>query len=63
LSQDAVTTRAPSGEKAALHAPPWPPSEAIAEPVFAFHSRAIMTSEAVTTREPSGEKAPLSTSP
>ena len=64
LSAEAVTTRAPSGEKAALRTTSsWPRRTAICLPVAASHSRAVLSAEAVTTRVPSGEKAALSDLP
>src|SRR5271165_4094883 len=62
LSSEAVTTRVPSGEKAALETQSsWPRRTAISLPVAASHSRAVLSPEAVTTRVPSGEKAALQT--
>jgi hypothetical protein len=60
LSRDAVMTRVPSGEKAALKtALSWPRRTAMSLPAAASHSRAVLSHEAVTTRVPSVEKAAL----
>jgi hypothetical protein len=62
LSSDAVTTRLPSGLKAALFTVRvWPLRTAASVPVSASHSRAVLSSDAVTTRLPSGLKAALCT--
>ena len=63
-SCEAVTTRAPSGEKAALLTPrSWPLRTLIVLPVVTSQIRAVLSDDAVTTRVPSGEKAAELTSP
>src|SRR5580693_1809038 len=59
LSSDAVTTRLPSGLKAALNTlSSWPLSgSTIGWPVAASHIRAVLSQEAVTMRLPSGLNA------
>ena len=59
---DAVTTRLPSGLNAALFTSSvCPESVASAAPVWASHSRAVLSYDAVTTRVPSGLNAALIT--
>ena len=63
-SSEAVTTRRPSGLKAApssLRA--WPFMTASGLPPAASHTRAVLSSEAVTTRVPSALNATLRTAP
>src|SRR5258706_190512 len=61
-SEDAVTTRLPSGMKPALCTPyAWPLSSAISVPPSAFQMRAVLSADAVTTRLPSGLKPALRT--
>ncbi len=58
LSLAAVTTRRPSGEKAAAFTQPLCPRRApTSRPVAASHTRAVLSLLAVTTICPSGEKA------
>ena len=59
MSLEAVTTRAPSGENAALNPILVALEHAIAWPVAASQTRAVMSKDAVTTRAPSGENAAL----
>jgi hypothetical protein len=62
LSQDAVTTRAPSGENPALSTWPWWPARIASDwAVAASQTRAVLSSEAVITRSPSSENAALQT--
>ena len=49
--------RVPSGETVAFQtSPPWPLRTAIALPVTASQTRAVLSAEAVTTRAPSGAR-------
>jgi hypothetical protein len=63
-SREAVTMRAPSGEKPALSTwSSWPRRTVISVPVAAPQIRAERSQEAVRMRAPSGEKAALHTWP
>src|SRR5262245_40039686 len=63
-SDDAATTRRPSGLNAALHTTPsWPLSTPISLRPSTSHSRAVPSDDAVTTRRPSGLNAALHTTP
>jgi hypothetical protein len=63
-SQEAVTTRVPSGLKAAAKTPSvCPVRVATGWPVAAFQIRAVWSQDAVTTRVPSGLKAAAKIAP